>query len=104
MPFPSESGYEGPIHLPAHCSTVLADDLRIRLVLAADQADTIVINASEVEDIGQAVLQLLITARVEAERQGGAISIQNPSPSFADRIIRCGLAEAIGLDSDKAIA
>lgn len=104
MPPPSEPGYEGPIRLPAHCSTVAADDLRVRLVLAHDLSDTIAIDASEVETIGQAVLQLLIAARAEAEQDGGAISIDNPSPAFAGRVAKCGLAGAIGLNpDDKAI-
>ena len=90
--------------MPAHCSTVVADDLRIRLVLAADRADTVVVDASEVESVGQAVLQLLIAARVEADRHGGAITIHDPSPTFVDRVARCGLADAVGLTSDKAIA
>jgi len=103
MPSPSEPGFDGPILLPAHCSTVVADDLRIRMVLASDQADTIVIDASEVESVGQAVLQLLIAARAEAERNAGAMSIINPSSAFADRVAEFGLSGAIGLSSAEEI-
>lgn len=79
---------------------MVADDLRVRLVLATDLSDTIAIDASEVESIGQAVLQLLIAARAEAAQDGGAMAIVNPSPAFADRVAKCGLASAIGLFSD----
>jgi anti-anti-sigma regulatory factor len=95
--------YDGPIRLPAHCSTVTADDLRVRLVLAAELGDGIAVDASEVESIGQAVIQLLIAARAEAEREGGTLTIDHPSPAFADRLARCGLADAIGLSSDDKV-
>ena len=97
MPPQPDPEFEGPIRVPAHCSTVVADDLRVRLVLASDLSDTIAIDASDVESVGQAVLQLLIAARVEAEAGGGSILIDRPSLAFVDRITRCGLAEAIGL-------
>ena len=66
------SGVEevGPIRLPVHNSTVAAEDLRVRLVIAADFESRVEVDASQVESIGQAVLQLLIATKAEAERYG----------------------------------
>lgn len=85
------------LKLPAHGTTVTAEDLRVRLVLASDLDGAIEIDASAVESVGQAVLQLLVAARAEADAQGQRFVIQNPSPAFVDRVIACGLAPAIGL-------
>lgn len=101
MPPLPDPGCNGPVRLPAHCSTVAADELRIQLVIAADHAATIAIDASEVETIGQAVLQLLIAARAEAGRNGGVLALERPSAAFAERVTRCGLAGAIGLTGDQ---
>jgi anti-anti-sigma regulatory factor len=87
------------LRLPAHGTTVTAEDLRVRLVLAADLDDAIEIDASEVESVGQAVLQLLVAARVEAESAGQAIRIVNPSQAFVERVTSCRLAEAVGLET-----
>ena len=71
----------------------------MRLVLAADLDDAIEVDASEVESVGQAVLQLLVAANAEAASAGQAFRIVNPSPAFTDRVNRCHLAAAIGLDT-----
>jgi anti-anti-sigma regulatory factor len=103
MPSPPEPATEitfdedRSLRLPAHGTTVAADDLRVRLVLAADLDGETVIDASEVESVGQAVLQTLIAARNEALLMGQNFTITNPSPAFVDRVQRCGLDEAIGL-------
>lgn len=85
------------LRLPAHGTTVTAEELRVRLVLAIDLDGETVVDASDVESVGQAVLQLLVAARVEAERCGQDFSIINPSPAFVERVTQCGLADAIGL-------
>jgi anti-anti-sigma regulatory factor len=85
------------LRLPVHGNTASAEDLRVRLVLAADLDGEIAIDASEVESVGQAVLQTLVAARNEARLTGQAFTITNPSPAFVDRVDRCGLGEAIGL-------
>ncbi|MDG2533994.1 STAS domain-containing protein [Sphingomonas sp. HITSZ_GF] len=90
---------ERALRLPAHGTTVTAEDLRVRLVLAADLDDAIEIDASEVESVGQAVLQLLVAARNEAASNGQEFRIANPSPAFVDRVNRCQLAAAIGLET-----
>jgi anti-anti-sigma regulatory factor len=90
---------ERALRLPAHGTTVTAEDLRVRLVLAADLDDAIEIDASEVESVGQAVLQLLVAARLEAAAGGQEFRIANPSPAFVDRVNRCQLGAAIGLET-----
>lgn len=99
MPMPGE----GALCLPAHAATATAEDLRVHFVLAADFADAITVDAREVESVGQAVLQLLVAARAEAERAGKPFSIQNPSPAFTDRVTRCRLAEPLGLQTGDAL-
>jgi anti-anti-sigma regulatory factor len=87
--------------LPAHGSTVTAEDLRVRLVLASDFDGAMAVDASAVESVGQAVLQLLVAAKAEADAQGQSFSISNPSPAFVDRVTACGLAAAIGLSGQE---
>ena len=86
------------LRLPAHCTTVTAEETRIRLVLAADLDAAIEVDASEVESIGQATLQLLVAARAEAGGSGQRFAVVNPSPAFVSRVGACCLADAIGLD------
>jgi anti-anti-sigma regulatory factor len=89
------------LRLPAHCTTVTAEDTHVRLVLAADFDETIEVDASQVESIGQATLQLLIAARADAVANGRHFAIVDASPAFVDRVTKCRLAEAIGLESQK---
>ena len=63
----------------------------------------ITIDASEVENVGQAVLQLLIAARAEAERNEQPFAIVNPSTAFVERVTACRLADAIGLQIQESI-
>ena len=91
----------GPVHLPAHANTVAAEDLRVRLVLAADFEGQTEVDASDVESVGQAVLQLLVAARAEARRNGQSFVVSNPSPAFVERVSSCRLAEAIGLQIEE---
>lgn len=94
MPSPPD---DRSLTLPAHGTTVTAEDLRVRLVLASDFDGAMEVDASAVESVGQAVLQLLVAAKVEADTQGQSFSISNPSPAFVGRVTACGLAAAIGL-------
>ncbi len=91
------------VRLPAHCTTVTAEDIRVRLVLAADFDGAIEVDAGEVESIGQATLQLLIAARAEAVATGRGFAIVDPSAAFVERVTLCRLAEAIGLESQKEL-
>ena len=99
--FDAEAG--GPLRLPAHGTTVVAEDLRVRLVIACDLDAEVVVDASEVESVGQAVLQLLIAAREEALRNGQTFAISNPSPAFVHRITACGLADMFGLEQQEVL-
>jgi anti-anti-sigma regulatory factor len=101
-PSPSDLQMEtGPIRLPVHGTTVTAEDLRIRLVLSADFEGRTEVDASEVESVGQAVLQLLVAARREATEAGKPFSINNPSPAFVQRAVASRLADAIGVVTEK---
>jgi len=100
-PSPSELMPAGPLRLPAHCTTVAAEELRVQLVLAADLHGAIEVDASEVESIGQATLQLLVAARMEMDGGGQRFAILDPSSAFADRVSRCRLAELLGLNIRK---
>jgi anti-anti-sigma regulatory factor len=89
------------LRLPAHCTTVTAEDLRVRLVLAADLDGEMAVDASAVESVGQAVIQLLLAASAEAERCGQSFSLVNPSPAFVERMTSCRLADALGLETQQ---
>jgi anti-anti-sigma regulatory factor len=67
-------------------------------VLAADTAQRIEIDASAVESVGQAVLQILIAARAEATANRQDFIIINPSRAFIERLTGCRLADALGLE------
>jgi anti-anti-sigma regulatory factor len=99
---PDISGDERSLRLPANGTTIIAEDLRLRLVLSSDRDEEIVVDASEVEYIGQAVLQLLVAARAEAERSGKPFIIFNPSFAFSDRAIACRLAALLGLETPES--
>jgi anti-anti-sigma regulatory factor len=90
---------ERALRLPAHAGTVTAEDVKVRLVLAADLNGEVLVDASDVESIGQAVLQLLVAARAEARGANRTFRIENPSPAFVDRVTRCRLADAIGIET-----
>lgn len=94
-------GDDRSLRLPVNANTVSAEDLKVRLVLAADLDEEIQIDASQVESVGQAVLQLLVAARGEAEHKSLDFEITNPSPAFAERVAACGLAEMLGLETPK---
>ena len=96
-PPPDQDTDDRALRLPVHGTTVTAEELRVRLVLAADLDDEMEIDASEVESVGQAVLQLLVAGRTEAASANIPFRIANPSPAFVDRVSRCGLGGAIGL-------
>ncbi len=95
---PDDPREDRSLRLPAHCTTVIAEDLRVRLVLAADLDQRIEGDASQVASIGQAVLQLLLAARAEAERAAQPFAIVQPSAAFLDRVGACGLLPALGLE------
>lgn len=91
--------HTGPIRLPANVTTVLAEDLRARIVLSADQDAAIILDATDTESLGQAALQLLVAAGREAERLEIPFAIQNIRSTLFDRLETLGLAETLGLHS-----
>lgn len=88
------------VRLPPSCGTVVAEDLRVQLVMAIDFGGCLKVDASAVETIGQAVLQLIVAARVEAAARGG-YELHEPSAAFVERVTSCLLAGPVGLPSAK---
>ncbi|MFO1261609.1 MAG: hypothetical protein U1E68_11105 [Sphingomonadaceae bacterium] len=88
---------DGRLRLPANVTTVMAEDLRAGLVLAADHEAAILIDASETLSIGQAALQLLIAARQEADRMKIPFAIENAQAPLLARIGALGLSDVLGL-------
>ena len=99
----SEPEAGGPVMLPPHGSTVTAEDLRIGLVIASDVDGDIVVDGSEVESIGQAVIQLLIAAREEALGNGKEFIIANPSALLRQRLSACGISALLGLEEEEQV-
>lgn len=99
LPLPEAAGDDRSLRLPVHGTTVTAESLRVRLVQALDLDGRMEVDASEVESVGQAVLQLLVAARAEAEAGGQEFCIANPSQAFVDRVNKSRLADAVGLES-----
>ena len=87
--------------LPAHGTTAIAEDWHPRLVAAADAGDAIEVDASEAETVSQAMLQLLVAARVDALGHDRAFTITNPSRAFSDRVTGCALAQSLGLITEE---
>lgn len=89
------------VRLPANGTTAAAEDLRNELVFAAVQGRGIELDASEVQNVGQAVLQLLVAARRDAVASGTALSFRDVPAAFSDRVRGCRLSELTGLDAGK---
>ena len=92
------------LKLPANGTTASAEDLRVQLVMTLDRPEPAQIDASEVENVGQAVLQLLVAAQAEARAAGRPLTYANPSAAFRDRVERCRLTEQIGLEPEGVVA
>lgn len=88
---------DGRLRLPPNVTTVMAEDLRAGLILAADHEAAILIDAAETVSIGQAALQLLIAARQEADQLSIPFKIENAQPALVARIGALGLADMLGL-------
>lgn len=87
------------IELPATLSTPACDALHRQLIEAAEADAPVEIDASAVETVGQAALQLLVAARREVVGRGGSFAIAAPSASFHEQVERCGIGPLIGLDN-----
>lgn len=102
QPDPSEP--VAVLKLPANAVTASAASLRAELVTLLDGPTPAEIDASEVENVGQAVLQLLVAAQAEACAGGQPLAITNPSTAFRERVEQCRLSERIGLETEGADA
>ncbi|GGO96888.1 STAS domain-containing protein [Stakelama pacifica] len=89
------------IMLPVNGTTVTAEELKVRLVLAADLGGEMIIDASQVESVGQAMVQLLLAGRAEAQANDHPFTIINASPAFRARIEALGLAGPLGLVTEE---
>lgn len=88
---------ESGLRLAPNVTTVMAEDLRAALVLAADHDEEIRVDATDTVSIGQAALQLLVAAKLEADRLGMPFLIDHAQPALTQRIAALGLAETLGL-------
>ena len=86
------------VRLPAHCGTAAAPAIHRALVKAIAAGHPPVIDAGEVENLGQAMLQLLLAARAAAP----TMTIDPASPAFAERIHALGLGLSLGLTHKEA--
>lgn len=100
-PNPPELPEDFTVFLPANGTTVTAEELQVRLVLASDHAEEIRVDASQVENLGHAVLQLLIAAKADADARDMDFHVVSPSPAFLSRVTACRLAEPLGLATEE---
>lgn len=91
---PSLPDVGGALVLPASCGTPAAVAMHAQLREFLDSGRAPLIDASAVENIGQATLQLLLAARAEWPE----LRIAGPSAAFESRVRACALAGALGLD------
>lgn len=89
------------IVLPAHCTMATAADLHPRLVAAQRTGAPVEIDASGVDSVGQAVIQLLVAALMPGDDQPSPFAITNPSPAFVDRVAACRLSAQTGVQASE---
>jgi len=91
----------GMVILPASAMTLSAEDLRVRLVMAVDSDEDVVIDARETGLVGQAVLQLLVATSRAAHEAGKAFSIIHSDAELSGRLVALGLADAIEIHAEE---
>jgi len=89
------------VRLPAMGTTVAAEDLHHALLAAGQEPAPIVVDASGVESVGQAVLQLLVAHAAASRALGRTFTVRDPSAAFIDRVVSSRLASAVGLDTEQ---
>ncbi|AMO72631.1 STAS domain-containing protein [Sphingorhabdus sp. M41] len=87
---------DGALYLPVNCTTTTAEDLRAGLVLAFDNPDGLVIDAGDTVVIGQAVLQLLIAAQRDAEREDIKFAIRGLNDQLTAQFAAYGIDKLTG--------
>lgn len=85
------------VALPARCVTVAAEDVRNQLVMASGLGSETVVDAGAVQTVGQAVLQLLVSARNDAATRQRGFRFSAMSPAFVERVTAMCLATRLGL-------
>jgi anti-anti-sigma regulatory factor len=70
------------------------------LLAAAQPGVTLVIDASRVEQVDGAGVQLLAAAFRDGARRGYDVLLQDPSPALRDAASRLGLSSHLRLDGD----
>lgn len=102
MPVQPELAVEEPLlSLPVIGSTATASATRDALASALEHDGGCHVDASEVESIGQATLQVLLAASRAAEQAGVPFEIINPSAPFLERVNACRLASLLGLPEEE---
>ena len=89
------------LRLPARVDTLEALRFRRRLQEGATRAPNLVVDASAVEEIGLAGLQLLALARAILARDGGGLALERPSSACHAAIADAGL-KGLLIDSEGA--
>ena len=83
--------------LPARCVTVAAEDVRNQLVMASGLGSETIVDAGAVQTVGQAVLQLLVSAHNDAAARQSGVRFSATSPVFVERVTALGLAALLGI-------
>jgi anti-anti-sigma regulatory factor len=87
------------ITLPAHCATAVAQGLLASFIDHADRGEDVVVDGSAVDVVGQAVLQVLVCAKADADAAGRSFLIAPASDALIQRAIGCRLGQQVGLES-----
>lgn len=88
---------EGPLVLDADCLLESANELRKELLLRLERTAPISIDASEVERIDTASLQVLVAFTRDCKAAGRAIEWTGVAPALADSARLLDLSSALGL-------
>ena len=83
------------VRLPAGIDTLEALRLAKRLQDAGSHARNLIVEASEVEEIGLAGLQFLAVLGAALAREHGSLTLANPSPALQARIAQTGMGRLL---------
>lgn len=92
------------IKLPGSGRTSEAAALHSRMLHAAETDASVEIDASAVETLGQATLQLLLALRRHVVERGQIFAITQASDAFVDQVGRCGLLAEVGISADGRVS
>lgn len=83
--------------LPADCRIAAQAALKTQLLGALEQGAGVVLDASQVERVDTAALQLLVLLRRELQARGGALDWRGASEAFNEAAGLLGLARILEL-------